>query len=118
MQQGRTDRARRYLAKARQVAPDDPDIGQAAQRLRKLGRRSGGYTRLDAREVGLKSLDLVRVLGRLADRIRAENARVVIQAPTDAQGRWIYQQLNRRHEDFRIRANLRLDAQPGVRLLY
>ncbi len=118
VRQGRSDRALSYLARARQIDADDPDIVQAAQRLRTLGQREIGYVRLDARELRLKSADLVLVLGRLADRVRAESARVVIQAPTDAQGRWIYRQLNQRHENFRIRASLRLDAQPGVRLLY
>ena len=118
MQQGRLDKARYYLAQARRIDADNPRIAEAAGRLKQAGGRDGGYTRLDRAQLKTKSTDLVEVLVRLADRIRAENARVVIEAPSDSQGRWIYQQLNQRHEEYRIRANLRIDPQPGIRLLY
>ncbi|MEH6471670.1 MAG: hypothetical protein V7752_10480 [Halopseudomonas sp.] len=118
VRQGRLQQAHHYLAQARQIDPDAAEIEQAALRLKRLGKSQGGYTRLDRRQVKIKSPDLVQVLGRLADRIRAEDARVVIDAPTDSQGRWIYHQLNQRHEDYRVRANMRIESQPGVRLMY
>lgn len=122
LRQGRLELARRYLQRARQVDPASAKIEQAATRLmRSDGARQVSaltrYTRLDRHQLSRKSPDLVELLGQLADRILAENARVTIEAPTDSQGRWIYQQLNQRHEDYRIRANLRLEAQPGVRLI-
>lgn len=118
MRQGRLDRARKYLAKARQLDDSHPAIHAAAERLRQQGQRGSGYTRISVRELRVKSSDLKQLLGRLADQIRLDDARVIIEAPTDVQGRWIYQQLNNRHQEFRIRANLRLDPQPGIRLLY
>jgi tetratricopeptide (TPR) repeat protein len=118
VQQGRLDRARDYLLQARQINQQDPRLDALAQRLRQASKRGSGYTRLDSKQVKLRSAALVQVLGRLADQVRVENARVIIEAPTDAQGRWIYQQLNRRHEDYRIRANMRIDPQAGIRLLY
>ncbi len=123
MRQGRLDQARRYLIRARLADSASPSIAAAATRLRKLAETvkvedDAGYTRISPRELRVKSSDLKLVLGQLADQIRAEDARVIIEAPTDAQGRWIYQQLNDRHEEFRVRANLKLDPQPGIRLLY
>ncbi|MEH6826039.1 MAG: hypothetical protein V7629_19260 [Motiliproteus sp.] len=121
LRQGRLALARRYLQRARQVDPASAKIAQAAARLMRAdGARQvsaiARYTRLDRRQLRVKSADLVALLGSLADRIRADNARVTIEAPTDSLGRWIYQQLNQRHEEYRIRANFRLEAQPGVRL--
>ncbi|MFT5721644.1 MAG: hypothetical protein ACI9W6_001960 [Motiliproteus sp.] len=119
--QGNQERARHYLALARRVDPDSVKVKQAS-----AGRQSDAkvparapvnYIRLDAHQLKRKSSELLRVLGALADQIKAEDARVTIDAPTDSQGRWIYLQLNQRHEDYRIRANLRLEKQPGVRLL-
>lgn len=118
IQQGRMEQARHYLLQARQVDQQDPRLDALAQRLRQASKRGRGYTRLDGDQIRSRSAALVQVLGRLADQVRSENARVIIEAPNDAQGRWIYQQLNNRHEDYRIRANMRIDAQAGIRLLY
>ncbi|MEH6650051.1 MAG: hypothetical protein V7707_08520 [Motiliproteus sp.] len=117
VQQGRLTQGRGYLLKARQIAPQHPSVVAATERLQRQAKQSDDYVRLSADELKLKSPAVKSKLARLADRIYAENARVVIEAPTDLQGRWIYQQLNDRHEEFRIRANLRFDPQPGIRLL-
>lgn len=115
--QGREELALRYLALARRVDPDSVKVKRTGSGGQPPNTAPARYTRLDRGQLKAKSPDLVAVLEALADRIRAENARVTIEAPTDSQGRWIYLQLNQRHEDYRIRANLRLEKQPGVRLL-
>ncbi len=142
MRQGQQAAALRYLALARQVNPSSAKVERSAAGLKSLrasplslkpqhlspgsvtpanvtpqSTSQARYVRLDARQLKAKSPDLIVALGTLADRIRLENARVTIEAPTDSQGRWIYQQLNNRHEEYRVRANFRLEAQPGVRLL-
>ncbi len=122
MRQGRPELALRYLALARQVNPNSAKIERSAVRLKQHPSVTptsapARYLQLDPQQLKAKSPALVLTLGALADRIRVENARVTIEAPTDSQGRWVYLQLNQRHEDYRVRANFRLEAQPGVRLL-
>lgn len=117
LQQGRLGQAQDYLIKARQVAPQHPSVVAAVERLQGQAKQRDDYIRISAHQLKLKSSAVKSTLAQLADRIYAENARVIIEAQTDVQGRWIYQQLNDRHEEFRIRANLRIDRQPGIRLL-
>ncbi|WP_421866315.1 hypothetical protein [Motiliproteus sp.] len=75
------------------------------------------YIQLQPQALKSRSPAMKALLAQLADRIQAEQARVIIEAPSDPQGRWIYQQLNQRHEEYRIRANLRLASKPAIRLL-
>lgn len=144
--EGRIDSARRYLAKARRLRPDSPELSVLLKRLRhatsvasqadskskpaaasnesvapsailKVSSTDNRYIKLEPKALKARSSALKLALGELADRIQHEQARVIIEAPSDPQGRWIYQQLNQRHEDYRIRANLRLASKPGIRLL-
>jgi hypothetical protein len=147
MRQGQDATALRYLALARQADPGSARVERSAAGLQSQRMQSQRqkpervtsqdvkvepvkpenitteilpqtrYVRLDVQQLKAKSPGLVVALGALADHIQRENARVTIEAPTDSQGRWIYQQLNNRHEEYRVRANFRLEAQPGVRLL-
>ncbi|MFT6915010.1 MAG: hypothetical protein ACJAWL_001309 [Motiliproteus sp.] len=115
--QGNEERARHYLALARRADPGSEKVRQAGSESRPGTSASARYIPLDPQQLKSRSADLVVVLGPLGDRIKAADTRVTIEAPTDGQGRWVYQQLNKRHEEYRIRANLRLEKQPGVRLL-
>ena len=128
LRQGRLEAAQDYLSLARLVEPSSSKVAQAALSLKSKkveGVKEGvnqvedlRYTPLDKDQLRVRSQGLTKLLARVADTIRTENARVTIEAPTDSQGRWIYQQLNQRHEEYRVRANFRRVAQPGVRLLY
>ena len=64
-----------------------------------------------------RSRALQAQLAGYADLIEARNSRVTIQAPSDADGRWLYQRLNERREEYRIRANFRVSKQPKITLL-
>ncbi len=72
---------------------------------------------LDAVELRGRSVVLETQLALLADEIKARNARVLIEVPRDDQGRWVYQQLNTRHENYRIRAIIERTKKPVIRLL-
>ncbi|WP_210395578.1 hypothetical protein [Motiliproteus sediminis] len=72
---------------------------------------------INRRELRRRSGDLKAQLAGFADLIEARNSRVTIEAPTDADGRWLYQRLNDRREEYRIRANFRISEQPRIRLL-
>ncbi len=117
-QQGRGDRARDYLAKAAKVQPGHAGIAAAKARLAKQVDQNERYVPITRQALQRKDKALRQQLAALADRVKATEARLMIEAPSDSDGRWIYQQLNERHEEFRIRANFRLKQQPGIRLLY
>lgn len=120
--------AETYLNRARQVLPRDPRIKAAQQRLAAapppqrlpvkiaVTGKDGVYV-LDVGSVKKQSAQMKAQLAGIADEIYTQNARVQIFAPTDRMGRWIYQQLNNRHEDFRVRANLKIAKQAKVTLL-
>ncbi len=67
---------------------------------------------LSARDPAL-SAELVKI-GKFA---ASNEATVIIHARNDAEGRWIYQQLNSEAET-RVRARLELGTRPRLRLLY
>lgn len=72
---------------------------------------------LERRELQKRSARLQAELAGYADLIAARNSRITIEAPSDADGRWLYQRLNDRREDYRIRANFRVNKQPKITLL-
>jgi hypothetical protein len=118
MQHQQAGRARGYLERATTVDPKSPSLLAAFLRLERVGREASRYFRLDSAALKGKTATIREQLGRIADEIKRRGARVVIEAGTDAQGRWIFGQLNSRHEGFLIRGNIRLAPQPGVRLIY
>ncbi|RDE19933.1 hypothetical protein DV711_13785 [Motiliproteus coralliicola] len=144
--EGRTGAARNYLTKSRQINPDSTELKRVQQRLKsakpvvvsappakapdpkvepadvdpqsaRIAGSDNRYIQLQPQALKSRSPAMKALLAQLADRIQAEQARVIIEAPSDPQGRWIYQQLNQRHEEYRIRANLRLASKPAIRLL-
>lgn len=121
--------ARVYLDRAQQVLPTDTRIDKARQQLaaRPVPSKSlpeipsaiaeDGVYILDVASVQQQSPQMQAQLASIADQIHRQNARVQILAPTDKMGRWIYQQLNNRSEDFRVRANLKISKQAKIQLL-
>ncbi len=126
MQKGDQASARTYLLRAAQVLPESAALAAAQRRLQAVpasirkgdaGAEDPAFRPIDRQQLALRSPALVRQLSALADEVRARNSRVQILAPDDQQGRWIYQQLNDRHEAYRVRASLLIAPRPGVRLL-
>jgi hypothetical protein len=88
------DKARQLLDRARVVDPD-----------------------LDAGQLASRSGELSAQLKSLGGRAKARDSWVIIRAPTDADGRWIYQQMAAGSGERRIRAELTLGAPPAIELL-
>lgn len=57
-------------------------------------------------------------LKRLGRKARQANTRVTIRAASDADGRWIYEQMNKAPGERRIRASLQIGAPPKVTVLF
>jgi hypothetical protein len=71
---------------------------------------------LDEGALKAKSASLVTQLQTLALRVKESREGVLIYARSDAQGRWIYQQMRKAVPDYRIRGDLRI-GKPSVRFL-
>jgi tetratricopeptide (TPR) repeat protein len=115
-ERGQFDTARSLLERARIVSPklDSIAAAQAQIDLRSSAPRS--RVALDPEQLSAHTADVAARLNALGARAKAEDAWVIIRARSDAEGRWIYQQMARAPGDRRIRAELTLGA-PGVELL-
>lgn len=109
-----------FLNRAEQLAPGNALVEEVrAQLVRERSRASvrlpqGDTIALPAGALSAKSEPAIQLLQRTARRIQREDLRVVIIARSDAEGRWIYQQLREAVSDYRVRANIRVGGPPQL----
>lgn len=72
---------------------------------------------LSIAELNQRSEALQERLGEIAERVARTQESVMIWARTDAEGRWIYQTMQARVSDYRIRGDIRLSSRPFLQLL-
>ncbi len=111
-EQNKFRRARQYVTKAEQIDRGHPNIRPVVNRINDLEDSDNTVFKLQASSVRDRSITGAE-FSRIARRIEKHDAFVEIRAPTDASGRWIYQQLNQRVEK-RIAARFILSSQPSV----
>jgi hypothetical protein len=116
-QRGRFATAQSMLARARIVDPNRAGISETAAMIVRRQQADTRRITLDAGELKSRSSELAERLRRLGTTAKADDAWVVIRAGTDADGRWIYQQLARGDGETRIRAELTTGSPPAVELL-
>ncbi|WP_444914844.1 N-acetylglucosaminyltransferase [Microbulbifer sp. EKSA008] len=102
------------LKRAEMLAPANPLVAEVrTQLVRERGRAQldlpqGEVIGLPAGELATRSAGLVEQLQRVAGRIRSEQLRVIIVARTDAEGRWVYQQLREAVPGYRVRGDIKV----------
>ncbi|MGH1372367.1 MAG: hypothetical protein ACRBBW_10050 [Cellvibrionaceae bacterium] len=112
-------RAGSYYAQARRIAPNNPllaefDVAyqQALAAKEQWDQRSeialapGALSRRDDEVLG--------VLQEVANRVKVSDESLVIIARNDAEGRWLYQQMRKAAEGYRIRGDIQLGAVPKI----
>ncbi len=114
---GRMSRARRFLTSASSVDEQHPGIESIGHRIAELSQASRERHALPARELSARSAAVIEELRRLARLADERQALVVISARSDAEGRWIYQQMNGA-TPLRLRARLELSGRPMIRMVY
>lgn len=72
---------------------------------------------LVARDVSARNDRVVTFLTELAGKARAVQSRIIIVARTDAEGRWIYQQMREAVVGYRLRGNIEIGSIPRVVLI-
>jgi len=110
-------KARQMLDRARIVDPDLDSIATMQGQIQMRSSAERQHSNVDGRELADRSADLSAQLKVLGSRAKAQDLWVTIRAPTDADGRWIYQQMAAAAGDRRIRAELTLGSPPAVDLL-
>ncbi len=107
---------RLMLQRARGVDPAHPAIAPTERQLDLLESARRDKVRLDARALAERASAVQSTLKRLGRRAGEAGCRVNINARSDAEGRWVYQQLNSGAGDARVRARLTVASPPTVEL--
>ncbi len=102
---------------ARIVDADHPGIAAAQAQIRLLAEARRVRLPVERRQLRDRSDALVRSLAELGSRARQESCLAIIRSPSDASGRWMYQQMSQAPGDARIRADIEIGSPPMVELL-
>ncbi|MEX1032392.1 MAG: hypothetical protein WDZ30_03455 [Cellvibrionaceae bacterium] len=123
------DAARTLTESARLVDHDHPILDElaaeiavarerlAAQRLERGESGDDTEIPLSAQHLDRRDPTVVQALQALAARIKEAEASMLIVARSDAEGRWIYQQMSEGVPDYRLRGDIRVGSEPKILLL-
>lgn len=115
-ERGQFDAARSLLERARIVSPQLESIAAAQAQIDLRSSAPRSRIALDPAQLSAHDFGMATLLKSLGARAKARDAWVIIRARSDAEGRWIYQQMASAPGNRRIRAELTLGP-PGVELL-
>ena len=109
--------ARSMLDRASIVDADHPGIATLRGQVELLANAHRESVVLVQAAVRGKTPGVAAQLEALGRKARRASARVTIRAASDADGRWIYEQMNKAPGERRIRASLQIGAPPKVTVL-
>ena len=112
----RYPQGRMMLERARGVDPAHPAIAPTERQLDLLQNARRDRVRLDGAALAERASAVQSTLKRLGRQASEADCRVNINARSDAEGRWVYQQLNSGAGDARVRARLTVASPPTVEL--
>ena len=107
---------RMMLERARGVDPAHPAIAPTERQLDLLQNARRDKVRLDGAALAERAGTVQSTLKRLGRQASEADCRVHINARSDTEGRWVYQQLNSGAGDARVRARLTVASPPTVEL--
>ena len=127
MQKGRLAHAQTMLERGAKVDPDSPLVARVRQSLQEARQRQKQAPVMEGEDqdkvyelnpyhLSQRASELVEELHRVARRVREEEAFVLIISRTDAEGRWIYQQMRDAVPGYLLRGNIHLGSQPRLEL--
>jgi tetratricopeptide (TPR) repeat protein len=130
LRRGRLGEAQQLYRRALSYFPDNPLLedlkqtveeaqAQAERQQLRLAEQGVDSDKVDlpAQELARRSDAVKELLAKVAERVRDTDESVLIMARTDAEGRWIYKQMNEAVPGYRIRGDIRLASEPKLRLL-
>lgn len=114
LRQRKFDEAQSLLARAAGIDPDRPELAPVRQRLESVRDLRVERYELDPRGVSEQSLLVMTELARIASQIMRSDATFLINARSDAEGRWIYKVMRESVGGYRLRGNIDIAASPEV----
>lgn len=117
MEREQWSRARLMLARAEHVDRGHAGIGSVREQLEALANAERLVLRLDRSALRERTSAIASELVEFGRHARSDNARVSIRVPSDADGRWIYQQLSRAPGEKLIRGRIEIGLPPQVTVL-
>ncbi|MEJ2130429.1 MAG: hypothetical protein P8Y95_02110 [Gammaproteobacteria bacterium] len=106
------------LARARRVDPHHPSIATVERRLELLSVSKRDVYSLEREAVAKRKNTMRLQLQRIGFEAKTRDAVCVITARSDAEGRWIYQQLADSPGEKRVRAEIEIGTPPSIELRY
>ncbi len=113
---GELRRAVDFLRKARSVDAVHPNIAAVSALVESATRAETRHFRFGPAELSARTAAVAEQIRQIGSGIDVARTSVVITARSDAEGRWIYQQLNDA-SDARVRAELLFGDEPGIRVV-
>jgi len=115
--QGQFDNAEIFLRRAENVDVELPAIAVARQTLAAARAQTHSVHTLSNRDLLQRQPAIARQLEDIARLAVENNTFVLITAPNDELGRWIYAQLQAAMTDARLRADIEIGEQASIRLI-
>ena len=110
-------RARSMLSRAEHVDRGHTGIVSMREQLERLANAERLILRLDRTALRERTSAITAELVEFGKHARSDNARVSIRVPSDADGRWIYQQLSRSPGERPVRGRIEIGLPPQVTVL-
>jgi tetratricopeptide (TPR) repeat protein len=112
-------RAETYFAKAQRIAPANPLLAEFEASLQlAMKRQKTALNRseimLDPGALSKRDQAVLDVLQDVARRVMISDESLVIIARNDAEGRWLYQQMRKAAEGYRIRGDIQMGGVPKI----
>ena len=105
------------VSKARMIYPDYPPVETMAHQIALVETADRTRETLDWRQVADRSAALTPKLKRLGAIAKEGNCRVTINVSNDAEGRWVFQQMNAAPGEARVRARVKIASPAAVDIL-
>ena len=113
---GDADRARHYLDLAEQIGPAHPDLETVRSRVERALAAPVHRFELETEALARRDPELATRLAGFGSAAKREELLVLIRAPRDEWGRWIYQQMNAAPPRVRLRARSEIGQPPAIEL--
>lgn len=111
---GQYDQAEALLGRSARIDSQSQALQQARARLAKARETRVETHTLDPAALSAQNLEIMNTLAGIAQDIMAREATFLINARTDAEGRWIYKVMREAVGGYRLRGNIGIDSQPAV----
>ena len=105
------------VSKARMIYPDYPPVATMAHQIALVEKAERTRETLDWRLVAQRSEKLAPKLKRLGRIAKEGDCRVTINVSNDAEGRWVFQQMNSASGSSRVRAQVKIASPAAVDIL-